>query len=487
MRFALPLAALALVAQTAQAQSPTALTLDEAVQLARRNNPSYLQVVNARRSADMNVRSTYAAFLPSVNASMFGRLQKTGTQFFQGVALDNNSDILQSSYNIGLNYNISSDILFAPKIARANQTAAEADVTSAAEGMRQFVSAGYLNTLRAQSLAALQDTLVLTAKGQLELAKARQSVGAATILDVRTAEVTLGRSEIQALQAHNLAEVQMLRLFEQLGVPQPPTVQLTTRFAVLPVTFQLDSLLDLARRSNPSLLAARSRESAASTQLKGAQGRYLPSLNFNTGWGGQASALAEDAAAVEQARNGLEGGWRSCVRQDSLRTGAGMPSLNCGATAPTFTPAMEAAAIESNSKFPFDFTKSPRSYSVSISMPIFDNLRRESTLQTASIQRSNARYQVRQSELALTSNVTEALRNLQTARRTVELEEANSAAAREQLSFAEERYRVGAASFLDVTTGRGVFEQAKINHLNSIYDYHRSFALLEAAVGRPLR
>ena len=488
MRLALPVAAILIAAQTASAQStPATLTLDEAVQLARRNNPLFLQTVNARRAADANVRQAYATFLPSVNANMSGRLQKTGTQFFQGVALANSSDVLTSGYGIGLNYTINSDILFGPKVVRADQDAAEANVASAAELMRSTVAANYLLVLRGKALAALQDTLVLTSKGQLELAKARQAVGAATILDVRSAEVTLGRSEILALQAHNAAEVQLLRLFEQIGIPKPDSVELTTRFTVEPITFKLDSLLQLARSTNPTLLASRARERSASTTMRGRQGRYLPTLNFSTGWGGQTSALAEDAAAVSQARAELEGDWRSCVRTDSLRTGAGMPSLNCGAAAPTFTPDMEAAVIAENSRFPFDFRKSPRSYSVFISMPIFDNLQRETLLQQSIIQRDNARHIVRQTELALTSNVTEALRNLQTAARTVELNNVNAAAAREQLSFAEERYRVGAATFLDVTTSRGVFEQAQIDRLNAIYDYHRSFAALENAVGRPLR
>ena len=49
MRFALPLAALTFFAQASGAQTPSTLTLDEAIQLARRNNPTFLQTVNARR------------------------------------------------------------------------------------------------------------------------------------------------------------------------------------------------------------------------------------------------------------------------------------------------------------------------------------------------------------------------------------------------------------------------------------------------------
>jgi outer membrane protein TolC len=69
----------------------------------------------------------------------------------------------------------------------------------------------------------------------------------------------------------------------------------------------------------------------------------------------------------------------------------------------------------------------------------------------------------------------------------VTLQDQNATRAREELSFAEERYRAGAASFLDVTTSRGTFAQAQMDRVNAVYDYHRAFAALEAAVGRPLR
>jgi outer membrane protein TolC len=70
---------------------------------------------------------------------------------------------------------------------------------------------------------------------------------------------------------------------------------------------------------------------------------------------------------------------------------------------------------------------------------------------------------------------------------TVALQEQNAARAREELQFAQERYRVGAATFLDVTTSRSSYEQASIDRVNAIYDYHKAFAALESAVGRPLR
>ena len=66
-------------------------------------------------------------------------------------------------------------------------------------------------------------------------------------------------------------------------------------------------------------------------------------------------------------------------------------------------------------------------------------------------------------------------------------QEQNATKAKEELAYAEERYKVGLATFLDVTTSRGTYEQALIDRVNAVYDYHKAFAALENAVGRPLR
>ncbi len=485
MRFALPLAAVAFVAQTIQAQAPASLTLDEAVSLARRNNPTFLQTVNARRSADAQVRSAYASFLPSVSANLSGRYQKTGQQFVQGIALNNASDVMQSSYGVGVNYTINSDVLTAPRLAGATRDAAEADVTGAAEFMRATVTQQYLLVLQNQARAALQDTLALTTKGLLVLAQAKHAVGASTILDVRRAEVAHGQAEVAILTAYNNAEIALLRLFEQMGVAQPPNVTLTTRFEITPVTYNLDSLLDVARGRHPALIALRSRERSAGVGVRAVQGRYLPSLTFQTGWGGNASQFTDENAYIAQQAGGFASAREGCFSEDSIRVAAGMTRPDCSLI--QFTPAIESRLRAQNSRFPFQFTPAPRSFSAFISMPLFDNLSREQRLQEAMIQRDNARFRTRAGELQMVADVTQAYRNLQTALRTTQLQDINAARAREELAFAEERYRVGAATFLDVTTSRGTFEQAQIDRLNAIYEYHRAYAALENAVGRPLR
>ena len=76
---------------------------------------------------------------------------------------------------------------------------------------------------------------------------------------------------------------------------------------------------------------------------------------------------------------------------------------------------------------------------------------------------------------------------LETAYRTIGLQERGRAAAREQLRLAQDRYRVGIGTALEVTDAQTAVQRAEGDYVNSVYEYHRAIAALEAAVGRPLR
>ena len=491
----LPFAALALIsfAPLVQAQntatrpsSGALLTLDEAISLARRNNPVYLSQANNRRTADAAVRSARGALLPSADASFGTRYQQGGQQVFNGLSFSNSSDAVQSSYGLNLNYRVSSATFVNPKAAIANREAVDADITGSSEQLRAAVTQQYLSVLQAQARSALQDTLVNTAETQLELAKAKLAVGSGTSLDIRRAEVALGQAQVALLTARNNVEVEKLRLFQQLGVAQPSDVQLTTDFPVNPPSFAIDSLLDLARRQNPAILALRSRERAAALNVRVAKAAYTPSLNLSTGWGGNSYQYTDADYLVNQARGGVMSQLASCLAQDSLRTRVGLTSANCNSRY-VFTDAQADAIRSSNSQFPFKFQRSPLALTASLSLPVFDNFNREERVQRAAVEREAAAYNVKAKDLALTADVTQAYLTLRTSAQTVALQEQNATKAKEELAYAEERYKVGASTFLDVITSRGTYEQALIDRVNAIYDYHKAFAALENAVGRPLR
>ena len=59
--------------------------------------------------------------------------------------------------------------------------------------------------------------------------------------------------------------------------------------------------------------------------------------------------------------------------------------------------------------------------------------------------------------------------------------------ARDAMRFAQERYRVGLNTFVDVAQARADRERAENDRIAAIYDYHRAYSALEAAVGGRIR
>ncbi len=468
-------------AQTSDATTGPALTLDEAIALAVRHNPDHLQLVNNARTAAASRRSAYGALLPAADFRFQGQYRKEGASPINGVTFSTGSDVYQSSYWLGLNYDVSATTFLNPRLQNANQRAVDADIRGSTEIVRNNVAQQYLQALQSEARAQLQDSLVVTAEAQLQLARARLAVGSGTSLDVSRAEVTLGQQQVDAIQAHNTAAVDKLRLFQVMGVAQPANVRLTSRFTVAEPTFALDDLLAMAKSQNPTLNALRSRDDVANVNVKVARSAYLPSLNLSTGWGGYTYQYTNGNFPVQQALSSFG----SCMSSDSLRRGAGLSGLDCSPF--DVTPERAAALRRANDQFPFDFTKQPMTFTATLSLPIFNGFTREQRVEEARAEREDARYRVRARELQLTADVTAAYLTLTAQARAVALQEQNALKAREEQRLAEERYRVGAGTFLDVTEARSSLERAENDRINAIYEFHKAFAALESAVGRPLR
>ena len=470
----------------AQATGPV-LTLEEAVQLAVKNNPTYLQSTTGRTRAGAAMRSAYGTLLPSVRSSFGSSYREGRQQFFAGQAFGSTSDVLSSSSDVSVDASYSRATFLGVKQQRANLDAAEADVTSAAARLRTDVITQYLNVLQAQARAAFQDTLLVSTQAQLDLARARQQVGAATTLDVRRAEVQVGQQQVAKLREQNTAELEKLRLFQQMGVEQPADVRLTSVFGIEQPTVQLQQVLTLARQSNPALVALQSRQRSADVGVSSARASYLPTLQLQTGLSGFSQQLMDINGQIADSRASALNTQRSCFSQDSLRRGAGLSGISAACNSIVFTPAQEKLIRDTNAQWPFKFTRSPLNFAVSVSLPIFDGFQREQRVQEAQAQSNDSRYRLREQELRLTADVTSAYRNLTTAYQTVRLQEQNAQTAREALALAQERFRVGANTFVDVTLSRSDYERAETDRINAIYDFHKAFAALEGAVGRPLR
>lgn len=434
----------------AQDAPPPTLTLDQALEIAAKNNPAYQQALLGRNRAQAQVRAAYGTLLPNADASGSLGFREGRPQNFGGISLGASSDIVSSNWNLSANSRISWNTFNQIRRANATLDAADADVAAAQFQLSAQVQQQFLLALQTQARADFQDTLVVQQRLQLELTQARAGVGSLTSLDVKRAEVGLGQQEVAALRARNTADVAKLQLFQQLGVAMPERVALSANLTMAAVTMTVTDLLETARRVNPALKAVTARANAAQASVNAARGEYTPTLSFSA-----------NVSAFTQ-------------RQLNFDT-AGVPA------------SQQQAVRESNARYPFEFTRNPYSLSMGLSIPLFDGLGRETRLQEANAFREDARYSVRRQELQLTADVTAAYVTLQAAFRAAELQQRTAVTAREALQLAEERYRVGASTFVDLTTARSEFERAETDRIDAVYEFHRAFAALENAVGRSLR
>lgn len=489
------LSALAFLPPTVHAQAATnatttaqgaVLSLADALAFARRNNPGLATASNARRNAAAIVRAANGALLPSVNTNATAGFREGRQTFFQGQAFGATNDQLSSDISASASLNLSVGALNDRRQAKFNQSATESDIVAAEQNLRNNVTTQYLTALQAQARAALQDTLVTTTAAQLQLARARLQVGSGTQLDVSRAEVADGQQRVAAINARNQAAIEVVRLFQNIGVSPTPGTRLDSNLAAVP-DVDLQRIIEMATKSNPQLEGLRLRGEGLDRAIASARGAYFPSLSLSANVSAFTNRLTNTQQLITSGQSSALAQRASCIRSEEVRAAIGLTNSLSQCQAISFTPASEQAIRDSQSKYPFDFTRNPYSLSAAFSLPIFNGFRREQAVEQAVVNRRNSVNDIRSQELKVTADVTAAYLSLTTSQQTVALQEQLVANARTVLTLAQERYRVGAISLVELVQARGDFETASANRINAVYDVQRAFTALEAAVGRPLR
>lgn len=261
--------------------------------------------------------------------------------------------------------------------------------------------------------------------------------------------------------------------------------------------------MTVASEQNPTLRAARARESSAGYSVSAQRSRYLPSLNFSAGWNGFTQQFTNEGVLLGAALGSAKGNLANCEFQNSLirsLPGGGIGGQNgngtigdckafsgLDATGDALLPGVSSQILSRNSVFPFHFTSQPFRASVQISLPIFDGFQRNLAVAQARAQHEDAQEAVRARQLQTRTDVQSRFLAVQTAYKAIGVQASSRDAARDQLRLAQDRYRLGSGSALDVTDAQNNVQRAEGDYVNSVYDYHKAIAALELAVGRPLR
>ncbi|MBI4419753.1 MAG: TolC family protein [Gemmatimonadetes bacterium] len=467
---------------------PQSLALEDAVQLAVRNNPAYRQLANDRGPAAWGVRSAYGAFLPGFSVSGGIGYAGQGSQNFLSQQFTQPSSTISSNYFLGLSWQFSGSTLMQPGLRTAQLNAVDAAANGSRISLRSLVTQQYLAVLQANEQVELAEVQFKRNEEFLRLARARFDVGQATMLDVRQAEVARGQGEVALLRASNAVTVEKLRLFQQLGVPapdDPSVVTLSDSFPIVAPAWELRALLTDAEAENADLNALRARESSARAAERAAKSSWFPSLSFSAGWSGFTQQYSNPDFLITREQQAADANYQACLIQNQINAAVGIAQLNCALF--QFSPTRPDEIRSQNRVFPFDFTKQPFSARLTVSLPIFDQFSRPTEVAQASAQSDDAREAVRARQLQVRTDVSQAYYGLQTAYQSVQIQQSNRTAGEEQLRLATERYRVGSGTFFELLDAQLVAQRAASDYIGAVYDYHKAIAALESAVGRPLR
>ncbi|HUG41381.1 MAG TPA: TolC family protein [Longimicrobiales bacterium] len=471
--------------------APAALSLSEAVDLARANNPDYLSRLNDEVVANWGVRSAYGSFLPGASVSGGLSYQGGGEALIGGftggdLGLSRTPSYYYSSFSAGVSLGLSGADLYRVGREKAGRQAVVAEIAAAERTLEALVTRQYLAALRGRDAVALTEKELERAEANLALAEARYAVQSATAIETKQAEVERGRAQVELVRARAGYATEKLRLLQQIGVNPGHDIELTTSVEVFEPSWRLESLLAIALGSHPQLAATRAGVTSAEAGVGMARSAYYPSLSLSAGLSGYTRRAGSDQYLIERAEDGLNSARMQCLQQNELlsRLNPPMPPQPCAEL--VLTDADRADIIAQNRQFPFDFETQPFSMSLGISVPVFQGLSRQHQVEAAAAQADDARLLLRGEELRIRTDVEAAYLSLQAAYQAHGLETGNHALAEDQLRLARERYRVGSASFLELMEAETVMARADRAYLLSVYAFQEALTALEAAVGQDL-
>jgi len=488
--------------------TPVALTLAEALRLAQSNNPEYKQTLNNLDPANWQVRTAYGNLTPTFGVS--GDMNYTGAgsnNFGNGLIVPSSAQV-GSGYSAGFNWQLDGPRLTAPGLQKANRQATDEDIANQDVVLRADVTIQYLDALQTDAQVDVSRQQLERNKNFLDLANAKYRVGQGTLIEVRQAEVQVGQAELDLLRAQQAQRTSRIELFRRIGVVPPVSVDQVVLPDTFPVTqpdYQLDQLLDLAAEQNPSLTALKSRSRTASLTVRSAKREYWPSLSVRAGWSGYTQHFTDEGLLISQSTTQAQATASNCNFQNDIILGLPAQSLpeppwanggiipDCNAyaglnsTGTALSDTLLNKTKSANNMFPFHFTSQPFTAQFVISLPIWDGFNRNLHVAQARAQEEDAQEIVRARGLQVRADVESRLFTLISAYQAIGVQTKNREAARDQLRLAQDRYRLGSGTSLEVSDAQNAVQRAEGDYVNAVYIYHKSLTALEAAVGRPLR
>lgn len=420
------LLALQAAVSPAAADSLPQVTLREALQRSARLDPNYVAALGQVDNAVWARRNAFAAFiLPAVSVSVTAQRSNPLGFLFAGDTFF----VVKTTWQgqLTARYDL---FLGGQKFAELSRSGAALEGAHADELRQRFATAlltesDYYAVLQNAELDRVARERLRRAREQLGVARARVSSGAAVQTDSLNLRLEFTRAQVAQLEQGSALRIARLELGRRIGAAGPVDAAPLDTVAAPELPLSLADAISQAARQGPEYRSAAANERAASAAYRAELGNFLPhaSLTFN--------AFSFDTAFF--------------------------PSL-----------------------------RHQTSFSLGVSLPIWNGGQRELAVSRARVSKDIARARREDMERAVQHDVTAAYDAYVTARATAELADQGLLVARESFRVQQTRYQSGATTILDLLTAQVNLSQAEADLVQARYGTRLALAGLESILGKRL-
>lgn len=400
------------------------ITLDDAITLALQYHPSLVQARGDVRVASASRREAIGNWLPNLTGSS-GWSTNSTERFDQATqrTVSGASTSYSASFNASMTIFDGFRRSAQNRTANANLESAEASLTSQRFQITLETKQAFFNALAAEELVSVAESQIRRGEEQLKVSTERLAAGSAIRSDTLRAFVELGNSRLQLLNARTQRAIAVANLARLIGYDGSLRAVADSSIMTLS-TLDTAALREEALANAPAIEQATAEGRAADAQVTSSRGEYFPRVTASY--------------------------------QNSF-SGAALSNLNNNWSA-----------------------------RISLSWPLFNGFSRETAVSRSRAAQDAARSRIEDTRRQVNAELTQQFAALEAALLRFNIAAASRAAAEEDLRVQQERYRLGAATIVEVLTSQVSLDQAEVDIVQARLDFLLAKAQLEALLGREI-
>src|SRR6202790_4219245 len=404
------------------------LTLDQAVRLALKQNPTaQIAVLTAAESVqDKNVAR--AALLPQASLNVSDAVERINLQVFLGRKIpgfpEHGGPFQIFSAGPGFSAAIFDLTLFRRyQEARETANASKADSLSTREQVILLVVSQYIGTLRAVATVQASESRVELAQALYDQAADLQKEGVGTGIDTLRANVELQNEKQRLLEAQADRDTSLFGLSRLLNLDPRQSIELGDSLGFFDTPQpDVEASIEDALSARQEWKAIQARQNSAKLEKQASQSQRLPSLRFDGNWAYLGST-----------------------------SNSGIPTYQ---------------------------------YQASVNMPLFTGGRIRAEVVRADLELQKIDQQKADLRNQIALDVKTALLNLQSARNEVQVANLGVQLAKEEVDQARDRFKAGVANNIEVISAQDSLSRANDNQIAALYRFNQARADFARAVGQ---